>query len=69
MFAGSERGGKAAALYLGLIQSCRKNGVNPWAYFDDVLRRIMAHPANQLRDLLPDRWKPAPRDAAGKPVT
>ena len=28
MFAGSERGGKAAALYLGLIQSCRKNGVN-----------------------------------------
>jgi transposase len=64
LFAGSERGGQAAALYLGLIQSCKNCGVNPWAYFNDVLRRIMTHPASRLRELLPDQWQPLPRPAA-----
>ena len=63
---GSERGGRAAALYLGLIQSCKACNVNPWAYFDDVLRRIMAHPVRQLRQLLPDQWQPLHRDARGQ---
>ena len=66
LFAGSERGGRAAALYLGLIQSCKACNVNPWAYFDDVLRRIMAHPVRQLRQLLPDQWQPLHRDARGQ---
>ena len=66
LFAGSERGGRAAALYLGLIQSCKACNVNPWAYFDDVLRRIMAHPVRQLRQLLPDQWHPLERDARGQ---
>jgi transposase len=65
LFAGSERGGQAAALYLGLIQSCKACDVNPWAYFDDILRRIMAHPVSQLRQLLPDQWRPLERDTQG----
>lgn len=68
LFAGSERGGHAAALYLGLIQSCKACDVNPWTYFDDVLRRIMAHPTKRLRELLPDHWQPLPRDANGRLV-
>lgn len=59
LFAGSERGARATALFLGLIQSCKASGVNPWEYFDDMLRRIMSHPVNRLRELLPDQWKPA----------
>ncbi len=58
LFVGSERGGRAAALYMGLVKSCKDNGINPWAYFDDMLRRIMSHPVSRLRELLPDRWKP-----------
>jgi transposase len=65
LFAGSERGGQAAALYLGLIQSCKACDVNPWAYFDDILRRIMAHPVRQLRQLLPDQWRPLERNTCG----
>jgi len=65
LFAGSERGAKAAALYLSLIQSCKACGVNPWEYFNDVLRRIMSHPANRLRELLPDQWRPLPKDEHG----
>jgi transposase len=65
LFAGSDRGARATALFLGLIQSCKACGVNPWQYFDDMLRRVMGHPVNRLRELLPDQWKPAPRDERG----
>lgn len=65
MFAASERGAKATALFFGLIQSCKACQVNPWEYFNDVLRRIMSHPANRLRQLLPDQWKPLPKNEYG----
>jgi hypothetical protein len=61
LFVGSERGGRAAALFMSLIKSCKDCNVNPWEYFDDLLRRIMSHPVNRLRELLPDQWKPLPR--------
>jgi transposase len=65
LFAGSERGARATALFLGLIQSCKACEINPWKYFDDMLRRIMSHPVKRLRELLPDQWKPLPRDERG----
>jgi transposase len=58
LFAASDRGARATALYLGLIQSCKAFSVNPWEYFNDMLRRIMIHPVTRLRELLPDQWKP-----------
>ena len=61
LFVGSERGGHAAALYMSLIQSCKNCDVNPWEYLNDMLRRIMGHPAKKLRELLPDQWKPQTR--------
>ena len=69
LFAGSERGGHATALYLGLIRSCKACNVNPWKYFNDILRRIMSHPANRLRELLPDQWRPLQRDPHGMIIT
>lgn len=65
LFAASERGAKATALFLGLIQSCKACRVNPWEYFDDLLRRIMSHPVHRLRELLPDQWKPLPKNEYG----
>ena len=65
MFAGSERGARATALFLGLIQSCKACDVNPWEYFNDMLRRIMSHPINRLRELLPDQWRPVSKDVRG----
>jgi hypothetical protein len=65
LFAGSERGARATALFLGLIQSCKACEVNPWQYLNDMLRRIMSHPVNRLRDLLPDQWQPASKDNRG----
>jgi transposase len=60
LFAASDRGARATALYLGLIQSCKAYSVNPWEYFNDMLRRIMSHPVTRLRELLPDQWQPLP---------
>jgi len=60
LFAASERGGRANALFLSLVECCRAADVNPWTYFADLFARIMAHPANGLRELLPDQWRPAP---------
>ena len=65
LFVGSERGGRAAALFMGLVKSCKDCEINPWEYFDDMLRRIMTHPVTHLRELLPDQWKPLPRNEHG----
>jgi transposase len=65
LFAASERGARATALFLGLIQSCKAYQVNPWEYLDDLLRRLMSHPVNRLRELLPDQWKPLPKNEYG----
>ena len=61
LFAGSERGGRAAATFFTLLESARRNGVNPHAYLTDLLTRLPAHPINRIDDLLPDRWKTSKR--------
>ena len=56
LFVGSEDGGRSAATILSLVQTCRNLGINPQEYLEDVLRRIMAHPAKLIHELLPDNW-------------
>ncbi|MGA2404192.1 MAG: IS66 family transposase [Syntrophobacteraceae bacterium] len=56
LFVGSEDGGRASATILSLVQTCRNLGINPQEYLEDVLRRIMEHPARQIHQLLPDNW-------------
>ena len=40
LFVGSERGGKAAALYYSLIESCKLNKVNPITYMTYLLSNV-----------------------------
>jgi hypothetical protein len=61
LFAGSNRGGQAAATFFTLIDSARRADLNLWDYFTDILTRLPYHPINQLEDLLPDNWKPSTR--------
>jgi hypothetical protein len=58
LFVGNERAGRAAAVLMSLIGSCRRCGVEPWAYLTDVLRRLPTTPAEDLPNLLPDCWQP-----------
>jgi transposase len=57
LFAGSNEGGKRLALFYSLLESCKKQQVNPWDYMKNILERIPTAKMSQLRDLLPDRWK------------
>lgn len=57
LFAGSLRGGRAAATIYTLVQSCRKAGIDPFVYFADVLTRVATHPAARVEDLIPADWK------------
>jgi len=56
LFLGSEESGKAAAVLLSLIQTCRGLGINPRVYLEDVMKRIMSHSNQKLYELLPDQW-------------
>jgi transposase len=59
LFAGSEGGGKAAAIAFTLIETAKLNGVNPQAWLTDVLSRIAEHKITRLDELLPWRYAAA----------
>lgn len=42
-----------------LVVTGRLNEVNPAAYIEDVLRRVMDHDQTRLDELLPDQWQAA----------
>jgi transposase len=58
LFVQSEEAGKNVAILYSLIASCERASVNPIAYLTDVLDRIDGLEDGDLRELLPDRWKP-----------
>ncbi|QEH35482.1 Transposase IS66 family protein [Aquisphaera giovannonii] len=53
-FLGSDRGGRTAAVLYSLTGTCRHHDIDPFAYLQDVLRRLPSLPADQLEGLLPD---------------
>lgn len=58
-FAGSDSGGTRAAIIFSLVATCKLHGIDPFAYFRDILERLPSHPINQIQDLLPHNWKTA----------
>jgi transposase len=63
-FLGSDNGGKTAAVLMSFIAMCKRNAVEPFAWFRDVLSRIAKHPVHRIDELLPHNWKPL--DAAAQ---
>jgi hypothetical protein len=60
LFAGSDGGGHRWAVLCSLIESCKLNDVEPYAYLRDVLSRMVdGYPINRLDELLPWTWKTA----------
>ena len=60
LFAGSLRSDQRAANIMTLIQSAKLNGLDPYAYLSDVLKRLPTQKISQIEELLPHRWKSIP---------
>ena len=60
LFAGHDEGGKAWGRIASLIETCKINGVEPFAYLKAILEAIAAgHPQNRIDDLLPWNFTPS----------
>lgn len=57
LFAGSDGGGERWTILCSLIETCKLNDVERYAYLRDVLTRMVdGHPINRLDELLPWNW-------------
>ena len=57
LFFGAERGGRTAAVVMGLIATCKQNGVNPWQWLAHVLEQLPKTDELGLHSLLPFHFK------------
>ena len=62
---GQEAGGERAAHLFSLMVSCKRLGVEPYAYLHDILKRLPRHPNKDIWQLTPRGWK---ETFAAKPV-
>jgi len=53
LFAGSDKGGIAAAAMYSLLETCELGNVNPWEYMRWVLSKIQDYNSQKLNELLP----------------
>ena len=61
LFAGSDGGGEHWAVIASVIETCKLNDVEPFAYLADVLTKIVnGHPNSQIDDLLPWAYSATP---------
>lgn len=56
LFAGSDAGGRRAAILYTLIETARFNGIDPEAWLADVIARIADHPISRIDGMLPWAW-------------
>jgi transposase len=57
LFAGHDQGAENWACIASLIETCKLHGVDPQAYFTDVLTKLVnLWPASRIDELMPWTW-------------
>ena len=57
LFCWSELGAQQLGVLHTLTVTCKLHNINPYHYLVDVLQRVSQHPAKNVIDLTPRRWK------------
>ncbi len=63
LFFGSDNGGRTAAVLTSFVATCKRLGIEPFAYQLDIFERISTHPQSRLAEFLPGKWMAARRAA------
>jgi len=58
LFIGHPEAGWRSAVIYSVIVSCRRRGIEPWAYVRDVFNRLPGMKQSELPTILPRCWKP-----------
>ena len=61
LFAGSDSGGRTAAVLYTMTQTCRRHGLDPVAYLQDVLTRLPLSTSDDRTPFLHNRWTASAR--------
>ena len=59
LFIGRETAGEKSAILYTLVENCRRLGLNPRDYFEDVLTRLPGMKASEAASLTPANWHQA----------
>ena len=57
LFCWTEIGADGVGIFQSLISTCRLQGIDPYTSLVDVLQRVDDHPASDVAELTPRRWK------------
>lgn len=57
LFCWTEVGAEQVGIIQSLLTTCRLHDINPYTYLVDVLQRVASHPAREVEQLTPRRWK------------
>jgi len=53
---GEAEAGQRGAIIYTIIESCRRRGVDPYAYLRDVLTRLPFMTNHQISEVTPEAW-------------
>ena len=63
LFIGAAEAGERSAIIYTVIESCRRRGIDPFAYLRDVLTRLPTMTNRQIPEVTPEAWAKAQRTA------
>ena len=56
LFIGAAEAGKKSAILYTIVESCRRQGIDPQAYLRDVLARLPRYTNQNISELTPENW-------------
>ena len=59
LFFGAPEAGERSAIIYTLMENCKREGINPQEYLQDVLTRRLTTPLDQIAQLTPANWAAA----------